>query len=76
MAYFKVSVPRGHVGAYKSAEITFYFKAKDLVAAITAARRMPSVKHHARISFFSGKEVSREEYEEARKISAYERYPL
>lgn len=76
MAYFKISVPRGHVGAYKSAEITFYFKAKDMVSAISAARRMPSVKHHAKIGFYSGKEITREEYEEGRKISAYEKYPL
>lgn len=76
MAYFKISVPRGHVGAYKSAEITFYFKAKDMVSALAAARRMPSVKHHAKIGFFLGKEITREEYEEARKVSAYKRYPL
>lgn len=76
MAYFKISVPRGHVGAYKCAEITFYFKAKDLVTAISLARKMPSVKHHAKIGFFSGEKVSREEYEEARKISAYDKYPL
>lgn len=76
MAYFKISVPRGHVGAYKCAEITFYFKARDMMTALAAARRMPSVKHHAKIGFFSGKEITREEYEEARKISAYEKYPL
>jgi len=51
-------------------------KANNLPTALSAARRMPSVKHHTRREFFTGYEVSKEEYMEARKVSAYERYPL
>jgi hypothetical protein len=74
MKYYKVLCPRGHVGSGKSAEIVFYFKAKDLPSALAIARKMPSVKHNTRKEFFSGKEVTKEEYYENMKISAYERY--
>ena len=76
MGYYRIVCPRGHVGRGKSAEIVFYMKASNLPSALTAARRMPSVKHHTRKEFFTGYEVSKEEYMEARKVSAYERYPL
>lgn len=76
MKYYKVLCPRGHVGTGKSAEIVFYFKAKDLPTALAIARKMPSVKHHIRREFFSGKEITKEEYCEGMKMSAYERYRL
>lgn len=76
MGYYRIVCPRGHVGRGKSAEIVFYMKANNLPSALSAARRMPSVKHHTRRDFFTGYEVSKEEYTEARKVSAYERYPL
>jgi hypothetical protein len=76
MGYYRIVCPRGHVGGGKSAEIVFYMKAANLPSALAAARRMPSVKHNIRRGFFSGYEVSKEEYMEARKVSAYERYPL
>lgn len=76
MGYYRIVCPRGHVGRGESAEIVFYMKASNLPSALAAARRMPSVKHHTRKEFFTGYEVSKEEYMEARKVSAYERYPL
>ena len=76
MGYYRIVCPRGHVGRGKSSEIVFYMKANNLPSALSAARRMPSVKHHTRREFFTGYEVSKEEYMEARKVSAYERYPL
>jgi hypothetical protein len=76
MKYYKVLCPRGHVGSGKSAEIVFYFKAKDLPTALAIARKMPSVKHHTKREFFNAKEISKEEYFEGMKISAYEKYRL
>lgn len=73
MKYFMVTCFRGHCGTRQSSDIRFAFEAKNLVEACNKARRMPSVKHSRFI--VCGKEISKEEYLEYRKISAYERYP-
>lgn len=67
--YFKVYANRGHLGAGKSGEIIFYIKAKQICDAVRQAQKMPGVKHCQFIA--KALEISREEYIEGRKISAY-----
>lgn len=45
MRYYKVTMPRGHVGIDHEAYITFYFKAKNLISAMDKAKKMGGVKH-------------------------------
>jgi len=71
--YYMVMCHRGHCGTGHSTEIKFAFEAQNLLAACDMARKMPSVKH-TRIAIF-GKEISKAEYDEFRKISAYDRFP-
>lgn len=67
--YYKVTVERGHLGAHKDLETTFYFFADNAYDAICMAKRMPGVKHHKMP--INAKEITEEEYNEGRKISAY-----
>lgn len=69
--YYHVRAQRGHAGARNYTEIVFYIKAQNIVNAMWKARRMPSVKHSQ--SIISATEISLEEYQEGRKISAYQR---
>lgn len=72
--YYVVVCHRGHLGTGNGTEIKFAIEAENLLDACTIARKMPSVKHTR--SVISGREITREEYVEYRKISAYERNPL
>lgn len=72
MKFYMVMCSRGHCGTGHSTEIKFAIKAKNLLDACDKARRMPSVKH-TRIALY-GKEITEQEYNDFRKISAYERY--
>ena len=72
MKYFMVMCHRGHCGNRHSTEIKFAIKAKNLLDACDHARRMPSVKH-TRMAI-CGKEITEQEYNEYREISAYDRY--
>lgn len=74
MKFYKVVCYRGHMGTGHSTEITFAIAARDLLEACDKARRMPSVKH-TRMAIY-GKEITEEEYNDYRQISAYERYDL
>lgn len=69
--YFLITCHRGHCGNGHSSTITFAFEAKNLIEAMDMGKRMPSVKHTRMI--MSGKEISIDEYNEYRKINAYER---
>ena len=69
MRYFKVRVLRGHLGCGKNHEITFFVEARDIIKAVTIALKMPGVKHNCYSPF--AEEVTEEEYEKARKTSAY-----
>lgn len=71
MRYFKITCHRGHCGTGHSSAITFVFEAKNLIAAMDMAKRMPSVKHSRVI--MSGNEISKEEYKDYIAISAYKR---
>lgn len=71
--YYMVMCHRGHCGNGHSTEIKFAFEANNLLDACDMARKMPSVKH-TRMAIY-GKEISKSEYLEFRKVSAYERFP-
>lgn len=72
MKYFMVMCHRGHCGNGRSTEIKFAIKANNLLDACDKARRMPSVKH-TRMAIY-GKEITEQEYNEYRRISAYDRF--
>jgi hypothetical protein len=63
---------RGHCGTGHSTEIKFAIRANNLLEACDKAKRMPSVKH-TRIAIY-GKEITEQEYNEYRQVSAYERF--
>ena len=71
MKYYMINCMRGHRGCGKSTEIRFAIAAKDLVSACDIARKMPSVKHTKAV--FYGREITKEEYVEYRRVSAYVR---
>ena len=70
--YWMVMCHRGHCGAGHSTEIKFALCADNLLQACDMARKMPSVKH-TRLAIY-GKEITEEEYNEYRKVSAYDRF--
>lgn len=72
MKYFMVMCHRGHCGIGHSTEIRFAIRANNLLEACDKARRMPSVKH-TRMAIY-GKEITEQEYNEYRQVSAYERF--
>lgn len=72
MKYFMVICHRGHCGTGHSTEIKFAIHATNLLEACDKARRMPSVKH-SRLAIY-GKEITEQEYNEYRQVSAYARF--
>lgn len=72
MKFYMITCSRGHCGTGHSTEIKFAIAANNLLDACDKARRMPSVKH-TRVALY-GHEITAEEYNEYRSISAYERY--
>lgn len=72
MKYYLVMCHRGHCGTGHSTEIQFAIEARNLLDACDIAKKMPSVKHTRMI--ICGREITKEEYTEYRKISAYDRY--
>lgn len=72
MKYFMVICHRGHCGTGHSTEIKFAIAAANLIEACDKARRMPSVKH-TRLAIY-GKEITQQEYNEYRQVSAYDRF--
>jgi hypothetical protein len=71
MKYFEIVCHRGHCGTGHSTEIKFVFEANNLIEACDKARKMPSVKHTKMVIF--GKEITQQEYNNFRKVSAYKR---
>lgn len=71
MPYFKVTAKQGHYGTGRYQPITFAIKAKDMLSAISIAKKMPSVKHHD--SVLQAVMITKEEYKELRQTSAYDR---
>lgn len=72
--YYLITCQRGHCGTGRSTDITFAFAAANLLEAMDKARKMPSVKHTRMI--LQGKEITRTEYTEYRRVSAYDRCQL
>lgn len=69
--FFLITCHRGHCGRGHSTEITFAIQAANLIMAQDKAKKMPSVKHTRGIIF--GREISQEEYNSYRSVSAYNR---
>lgn len=72
MKYFKVTCPAGHAGTKQSRDITFAIEAKNLIDAMDKARKFPMVKHDRLVA--NAKEITKEEYDEIRKESAYKNF--
>ena len=72
MKFYLITCSRGHCGCGNSTEIKFAIAAKNLLDACDKARRMPSVKH-TRLALY-GREITENEYNEYRKVSAYRRF--
>lgn len=72
MNYYKVDIMKAHNSSrYGTATLTFAIEAPNAMVAIDYARAMPGVKHH-RIDAIKGvRQITHEEYIEARKRSAY-----
>lgn len=72
MGYYAVTMVRGHQGIKQNdGLITFAYEARDLLTAMGKAKRQPGVKHSK--PPVRAVAITREEYIELRKISAYER---
>ena len=72
MKYYLITCHRGHCGCSNSTDITFAIVAENLLHACNIARKMPSVKH-TRLAIY-GREITKEEYDERRKVNAYHRF--
>lgn len=64
---------RGHAGNGRYVPIRFGVVAENMIAAIDFAKQMPGVKHNSGTAVLSAAEISREQYIEIRRMSAYER---
>jgi len=71
MRFFCVTCKHGHHGHGTYQPITFALGAVDAIRAMDLAKAMPGVKHDTMI--LSCREISREDYMNYRKISAYKR---
>lgn len=71
MKFYLVTCHRGHCGTGHSVDITFAFRARNLLDACDSARSMPGVKHTRLV--ISGREITEFEYIEYTKVSAYHR---
>lgn len=72
MKFYMITCARGHVGNGKETEIKFAIAAENMVHACAIARKMPSVKHTRMVAY--GREITEEEFNEYRSISAYKRF--
>lgn len=72
MKFYMITCVRGHAGNGKSTDIKFAIAAENMVHACAIARKMPSVKHTRMVTY--GREITEEEFNEYRSISAYKRF--
>jgi hypothetical protein len=64
----------GHCGSDKAPrEIGLAIEAKDSVEALLQAKKFPGVKHGRSRYICATREITREEYIERRKVSAYKK---
>lgn len=76
MRYWLVCCYVGHCGRRgygHGREIALAIEAPDSVKALLIAKKFPGVKHHRSRYICTTREITREEYIERRKISAYEK---
>jgi len=76
MRYWLVCCYVGHCGRRKhgnSRDIALAIEAPDSVKALLIAKNFPGVKHHGSRYICAAREITKEEYNERRKISAYEK---
>ena len=73
MNYYKVVAIQGHLGAGKGSTITFAVEADSIYDAMQIGRKMPMVKHNHPKAIQSVELITKEEYDELRKQSAYYR---
>lgn len=71
MKFFKVIMSMGHQGSGREKELILAIQAENAVGACMKARQFPAAKHKKIPSMT--KEITREEYIELRKLSAYDR---
>ena len=71
MRFYKVVMSMGHQGAGRERELVLAIQAENSIDACMKARNFPAAKHKKIPSLT--KEISKEEYLELRRLSAYER---
>ena len=63
MAYFKIVLKGGHMGAGKSYDMVRYYRARDMISAFTSAQSLSRAKKNANAtSVYSIEPVPEEEY--------------
>lgn len=71
MNYYKAHAASGHMGNRKDGGgLVFYIAAKSMIDAMRKAKSFPAVKHSRTPNIIM---ISKEEYDEGIKVSAYER---
>ena len=71
MKYYSVTCMRGHCGDQRYIPITFAIMSSNAIEAMEKAKAMPGVKHNRPILELY--EITCQQYQVMRKISAYER---
>ena len=72
--YYKVEAKCGHVGKTRYIPIKFAVAAESGEEAARIARRIPRVKHHHKDAIIGCQKVSKEEFEEQRRINDIDPY--
>ena len=71
MNYYRISCKFGHSGTGQYRDIVFYIAASGINKAMNKAKNMPGVKHNSSSVITGLKCITKEEYFEHRKESAY-----
>ena len=74
MDYYVISCKFGHSGSGRYRVINLSIAANNINDAIYQAKRMPGVKHNSNSVIIGLKKLTKEQYIENRKISAYEQF--
>jgi hypothetical protein len=73
MKYWLVCCNSGHQGRKRNGELALAIEAPDGVSAMLTAKRFPAVKRKRSAYLCTVKEISKEEYNTRRKLSAYDK---
>ena len=75
MAYFKVVLKGGHMGAGKSYDLVRYYEAQDMLSAFLAAMSLSRVKKNPNgTAIYSIEQVALEEYHRGKKRERQDPY--